>query len=134
MLNWEKKFEIGIKDIDHQHQWIFGFCNALEKQLRDHADDVDIEHLLTSLAEYADKHFQYEEHCMTKWHCLAAATNECEHRNFLDAYQNFMERYEREGHSIQLAWKIHDMVEQWIVNHICKIDSQLKKSQLPVHV
>lgn len=134
MLIWDKKFEVGIREIDHQHQWIFGFCNSLEKQLREHADSIDVEHLLTSLAEYTHKHFAYEEHCMDKRRCPFALENRCAHHNFLDAYHNFMERYEREGHSPRLAWKIHSMVESWIVNHICKIDSQLKHSKVAVHV
>lgn len=134
MLTWDRKYEIGIREIDHQHQWIFGFCNALEKQLRDKADDIDIEHILHSLADYSRKHFQYEENCMYKRNCPAAADNQCAHRNFLYAYRNFMERYEQEGQSVELAWKIHDMVEDWIVNHICKIDSQLKESEITVHV
>lgn len=134
MLTWDKQYETGIREIDHQHQWIFGFCNALEKQLREKADDIDIEHLLRSLAEYARKHFQYEENCMSKWNCSAAADNKCAHRNFLDAYKNFMERYEREGHSVELAWKIHDMVEHWIVHHICQIDLQLREGEVRAHV
>lgn len=126
MIRWEEKYETGIEQIDHQHKWIFNFANNLETQLKDEHQKTDIDHVLASMEEYAQKHFQYEEHCMHRLHCPVAEKNQSAHAHFIEAYENFMERYNREGHSEELAWKIHDMVEKWIVNHICQIDIHLK--------
>lgn len=127
MIEWGKKYETGVAEIDHQHQWLFRFVNSLEEDLNREAPDIDIEETLKMMADYAQTHFRYEEDCMNKWKCPFAENNKCAHKNFIEAYENFMERYEREGHSLELAWKIHDMVESWISNHIAKIDSKLKK-------
>lgn len=126
MIRWQKKYETGVKEIDHQHQWLFRFVNSLEEELKQDAQAVDVEETLKMLAGYAQTHFHYEEDCMHQWKCPFAENNKCAHKQFIEAYENFMERYEREGHSLELAWKIHNMVETWIDNHIGKIDSQLK--------
>ena len=126
MIRWDDKYSTGVDQIDHQHKWIFDFANDLEKQLKDNSRKTDIDHVLKSLKHYSEIHFQYEEHCMHKWKCPVANKNKSAHQQFLFAYENFMERYNREGHSEQLAWKIHDMVERWIEGHICEIDVHLR--------
>jgi len=126
MIEWEEKYVTGVEEIDHQHKWLFDFVNDLEKQLRGEQHNTNTLHILNSMKEYARKHFQYEEKCMYKYKCPAAAKNKSAHAQFLFAYNNFMERYEREGHSEDLAWRIHAMVEKWITNHICQIDMQLQ--------
>ncbi|MGE0267292.1 MAG: bacteriohemerythrin [Candidatus Omnitrophota bacterium] len=126
MIEWGKKYETGIKEIDHQHQWLFRFVNSLEEELTRDAPDIDIEETLRMMADYAQSHFRFEEDCVNKWRCPFAENNKCAHQQFIEAYKNFMERYEREGHSLELAWKIHHMVEEWIINHIGKIDIKLR--------
>lgn len=130
MILWEAKYETGVKEIDHQHQWLFDFANDLERELNNNADKANVHHILTKLEEYAQKHFQFEESCMNKWKCPFANENQCAHKNFVYAYENFMERYKREGQSEELAWKIHHMVERWIVNHICRIDLKLRETTI----
>lgn len=129
MIEWQKKYSTGFKDIDEQHQWIFEFVNNLENQLKRDADAADVEQILNSLSEYAKIHFSFEERCMVKCKCPVAQKNKSAHEQFIFAYENFMERYQREGHSVELAWKIHDMVEKWIVGHICQIDMEIKTCQ-----
>lgn len=129
MIEWQNKYEIGVPEIDEQHRWIFDFVNGLEQQLKLGDKGARIDEVLESLNQYAKRHFNYEEGCMLKWKCPVAAQNKKAHDNFIFAYENFMERYKREGHSDDLAWKIHDMVEDWITNHICLIDMKLKNCQ-----
>lgn len=132
MIQWEEKYATGVAKVDDQHKWLFDFANSLEEQLRDESQKTDFDHILNSMKEYAQRHFHYEEDCMNKWKCPVAAENKKAHEQFIWAYENFMERLNREGYSDALAWKIHNMVEKWITNHICQIDIHLRNCKKTV--
>ena len=126
MIYWEDEYSVGIEEIDTQHMWIFDFVNTLEQELNDKDKQKDVGQILELLEDYCKRHFHYEEDCMNKWKCPVAGKNKCAHDQFLTTYENFMEKYNRKGHSEALAWEIHDTLEQWLSNHICKIDVQLR--------
>ncbi|SFK55155.1 diguanylate cyclase (GGDEF) domain-containing protein/hemerythrin-like metal-binding domain protein [Nitrosomonas aestuarii] len=57
---WNKNFEIGIEVIDEQHKMLISLLNELASTItRD--NPIEINHVFSELAKYAEYHFQMEE-------------------------------------------------------------------------
>lgn len=128
MIEWDEKYSCGIEEIDDQHKKLFFFIGELEGDLRD-KKYIKLGHILNYLTQYAKGHFGFEETCMTERHCPVAAKNKKAHEGFLEAMERFKERYKTEGESDALAQEIHQMAEDWLVSHICNVDTHLKDCQ-----
>ncbi len=62
-FNWKKIYEIGIPDVDKQHQQIFDIVNKFYTELFSENYIQDTEHIyniLKELRDYCDTHFRYE--------------------------------------------------------------------------
>jgi len=126
-LKWNDSYGTGELQVDNQHKKLFEYIDKLEVQLNKGVTEKDCKDLLDFLGLFVRSHFCYEEICMRKYKCEAAATNKDEHTKLLDAYKGFLDRYEREGYSEDLVRQIHRTAEAWIVNHILKVDINMKE-------
>ena len=127
MIKWQEAYSTGIKQLDQQHQELFVYSNDLEGILQD--EDVSKEKLemgLEYLEQYAAKHFGQEENCMHQYACPIAGNNKQAHQKFIEAYKSFEIRINREEDIFSILRELHVFLEQWLVEHICKIDVRLK--------
>jgi len=125
-LAWKDEYNTGEPDVDKQHQILFKYLADLEVHMAQGIDARYVGNLLDNLGLFTRSHFCYEEICMRRAKCPAAAKNKEQHGKLLEAYTHYRERFEREGVSDDLVQKLHDFLESWLVNHILKIDTQLK--------
>ncbi|MDA3945068.1 MAG: GGDEF domain-containing protein [Helicobacteraceae bacterium] len=66
-FHWDKHFETGLDEVDKQHHHLVDIINSFGEQLaRNEIDFTAIEAIFTELAEYAQYHFQEEEHLMAQ--------------------------------------------------------------------
>ena len=82
--------------------------------------------LLESLGSVAHFHFGFEERCMKRRHCPAAQQNAQAHPKFIEALSGFRQRYVVGGFDRADAQRLVDFVDQWLADHICRIDAQHK--------
>ena len=125
-VQWEERFETNENLIDDQHKKIFEFVNSLEGYLNGALDGAALGRLMDFLAMYVKSHFAYEEISMLRYKCPVAQQNKELHKKFLDAFQTLQVRYKTEGASREIATKLLDLTSGWLVNHICKIDTQMR--------
>jgi hemerythrin-like metal-binding protein len=126
-VEWKDEYNTGEPEIDKQHKILFQYLADLESQMK--AGDVSdryIKMLLDNLGIFTRRHFCYEEICMRRHKCPIAAKNKEIHTKLLDAYTQYCERFEIEGMSEELVQGLHDFLESWLINHILKIDTQLR--------
>lgn len=128
MLEWTSSFETGVEKIDAQHQTLFEMLNKFEADIREGKGERAFRASLVFLTGYVKNHFVYEEKCMLERHCPFAERNLNAHRQFLRTFQSFEDRLGREGFNWNLLRELHTAIEEWILNHICKIDVHLKES------
>ncbi|MDQ6957163.1 MAG: hemerythrin family protein [Mariprofundaceae bacterium] len=124
---WKEEYNTGEPEVDKQHKVIFKYLEDLEAHMQ--AGDINdryIKMLLDNLGIFTRSHFCYEEICMRRLKCPVAAENKEYHAKLLAAYTRYCERFEVEGASDDLIQKLHDFLESWLVNHILKIDTQLR--------
>jgi len=124
---WKEEYNTGEPEVDKQHKVLFKYLEDLEVHMQ--AGDINdryIKMLLDNLGIFTRSHFCYEEICMRRVKCPVAAKNKESHAKLLAAYGRYCERFEAEGASDDLIQKLHDFLESWLVNHILKIDTQMR--------
>jgi len=130
MLLWNEQYTTGSRELDFQHQTLIDNINDLEAMLAlKNPSRRDCEFMLNMvdfLERYAEKHFTCEEHCMEHFRCPSRAQNQAAHAKFLKLFQQFKTRNQTEGFPRELVSQLHATVKQWILEHIFKIDTQLK--------
>lgn len=130
-VQWESRFETGDTQLDDQHKRLFDFVNKLEAMTASPAplkpDDLD--HVVSFLSVWVRIHFVCEESCMTARRCAVAEKNKAAHTKFLEYFEEFKRNYERRGADKAMLRDLHNAANQWLVNHICKIDVQLREAR-----
>lgn len=126
MLQWQEIYATGTADIDDQHRKLFGVINELHDAIAQGKGEMYLDKALKFLAHYAKVHFNFEEICMAKYQCPVALKNKEAHRDFLEKYKKYQERFEKEGYSEHLLYEIHKMCEDWLTHHVCAVDTHLR--------
>jgi hemerythrin-like metal-binding protein len=130
MITWTKEFETGSAKLDQQHRLLIDNINLLKDLL----DTPELSRqeakfavfLVDYLEAYADIHFKGEEKCMEAYRCPVHATNQQEHQRFRGFIHDYRRLCEVEGFRIELLRNLYEVMRTWIIEHILKIDIQLK--------
>lgn len=125
MLQWKDSYSTGVQKIDDQHQKLFKMVNEFEELVRTKKAADRFEDALKFLGNYVTVHFSCEEGCMTQMKCPAAAQNKKAHAEFLEVFQSFVKKFKAKGYSDSLANELLHTVQQWLIQHICGVDSRL---------
>ena len=127
MIVWEEKYSTGVAELDKQHKSLFNYTNELEEYIKNNFGTQDtIDNMMRFLGQYIKVHFDHEETCMNKHLCPVAAKNKDAHQKFIQHFKVTQEKI-KEGSANDKALKeLHHFLETWLVEHICKIDTQLK--------
>lgn len=129
-ITWTEEFETGIPKLDQQHRWLIENINVLGDLLSNPvfgAQETDLSFLtLDYLAAYSDVHFRGEEQCMESYRCPVHQLNQTEHQRFHGFIVDYKKQCDAEGFKRQRLQKVHDLMCVWIVEHIKKVDTNLK--------
>ena len=128
-IEWNKGFATGDSHLDEQHKQIFRFSNRLEVlSSQQEVDSNEMDALLRFLETYIQNHFRYEEACMLKRHCPVAQKNRSEHIAFKAFLARALGDYRCNGYERKWAQDLYKRLENWLSNHICRVDTQLRRS------
>lgn len=126
-IAWKAAYETGERRVDDQHRKLVQTINDLQAYLRGgEIKKSDVDQLMSFLRMYVTSHFCYEELCMSRFQCPNAQQNKEAHVEFLALFQSFERRYHAIGPDAKLLQELAAMAENWIVNHICRVDMSLK--------
>ncbi len=124
-MEWNKKLETGIASIDSQHRELFVRINNLVKAIKEHRCKDEIDGVLKFLDDYARIHFAEEERQMRKANYAGYEEQRQEHTKYLDALRELKEQAAQprvHGSSYDLSATTNQVVVDWIVDHIVKVD------------
>jgi diguanylate cyclase (GGDEF)-like protein/hemerythrin-like metal-binding protein len=122
---WNKKFELGIKEIDDQHKKIIKLLNKLATSITQ-PEINDISDAFSELADYADYHFTSEEEIWSKYikDDNLVYIHKVSHDSFLPKVLEIQKKNEHKP--------LHDTIEEillflirWLVFHIIGEDKYL---------
>ena len=126
-MRWDNSYATGIQRIDDQHKMIFKMAEDFREALEEEEGEGTYSGLLTSLSAYCRSHFDIEEQCMDEYRCPVAQENREAHVKFLEVLSGFQRHYAASGFDHTDALRLTDIVDQWLADHICRIDIQLKQ-------
>ena len=125
-MKWSDEYATGNEQIDDQHKMIFKMAEDFRSALDEGGGDRVYDLMLQSLAFYVRTHFGYEEECMARHACPIAEGNKRAHAKFVDVLSRFQRRFEEKGFDRADARELVDTVDEWLADHICRIDVRLK--------
>ena len=126
-MKWKDEYTIGIEPIDEQHKSLFQIAGDFRAVLDDGKGEQTYELLLGTLDTYTRVHFGIEEQCMSQHRCPVDEKNKNAHAELIETLSGFQNRYYASGYNHADASRLVDTLEQWLANHICRIDMHLKK-------
>ncbi len=126
-MKWSDDYATGVQRIDEDHKMIFKMADDFRAALDVGRGELVYSVLLKSLSLYCRSHFGFEERCMEEFRCPVAEKNKEAHGKFVEKLSEFQERYATSGYDHTDARRLVDTVDQWLDDHICRIDVHLKQ-------
>ena len=130
MLQWKEEYEVGVVEIDEQHQKLIDIANRVYELMRNELalDKYDqIVEILQELKEYTVYHFHFEEGLMQKARYKKRFSHKILHQNFLaqvEAVDLSAVDENQEAYLIQIM----DFIANWLIDHIVGEDKKVGQS------
>ena len=125
-VSWNESLSTGVPEVDNQHKELFRQLESLSQAMSKGQGRDEIGKILDFLGDYVVRHFAAEEKHMDRLACAAADANKQAHRKFLALFRQLRRRFAEAGASTTLVLEINNTLSDWLVEHISKIDTQLK--------
>jgi hemerythrin len=129
LLNWSKKYAIGIAEIDEQHKILVEITNNMFTAHVRGAAHQQVEHIIAAMIDYAQLHFKLEEQFMLNNNYSAHQEHKIEHQVFTDKVRLFFEEYK--NGSTTIPYQILIFLRDWLVHHIQVSDKKIAEEILP---
>ncbi len=124
-MEWNDKLATGIDTIDSQHRELFIRINKLVQAIKEHRCKDEIDGVIKFLEDYAKIHFAEEERYMQDTKYAGYGEQIAEHKKYLAALKDLKEQAALprvHGSSYDLSATTNQVVVDWIVDHIIKVD------------
>lgn len=124
---WNKNFETGISELDHQHFTLVQLLNKLTSHLVNFSEQVIIDEVFSELTDYAIFHFTSEEAIWNQFLIDEEARDEHIkiHNSFLATVLKLKENKNRPQDKV-----VEDIIKfltHWLVKHILESDTKHSK-------
>ena len=130
MLQWKEEYEVGVSEIDEQHQKLIDIANRVYELMRNELalDKYDqIVEILQELKEYTVYHFHFEEGLMQKAKYKKRFSHKILHQNFLAQVEAVDLSAVDENQDAYLV-QIMDFIANWLIEHIVGEDKKVGQS------
>ncbi|MDE2027481.1 MAG: hemerythrin family protein [Candidatus Omnitrophica bacterium] len=132
MILWQESYSTGVAELDKQHKALFQCTNELGKAIEDNAlSPRIIDETLIYLKKYIQVHFGHEETCMHRFACPIATKNKEAHEKFIQKFKTLEEKIKSDETKDEPIIELHHFLETWLVDHIGRIDTQIKPCAPP---
>lgn len=122
-IEWEDGFNIGIDEIDVQHQALVSIINGLADAIETRASSDIYKAIFNQLIDYTDYHFSAEEKYIRKLTKKDKRLHLLQHQNFInELFRLNCDDFDRES-----ATSIWFFLSDWLISHIVSEDIKLSK-------
>lgn len=129
-MQWTEDLSVGVEMIDNQHKELFNRINELVAAIKQSQCKYKIGDVIKFLEDYIAFHFGEEEKYMNKYNYHGYQAHKAQHEKFI---KNFLELKKElpklEGGtkpgSYDLSVATNQIVVEWILEHIAKVDKHL---------
>lgn len=121
---WTDALDIGIEEINRQHQRLIHIANELYRLTQRNADPGALKRVIQSLATYTKTHFSYEEQLLKRNHYPDFDDHKAYHEKLVQDVYRFADRVDRGEDVVN---ELLEFVKNWLTNHIMKSDMAYSK-------
>jgi hemerythrin-like metal-binding protein len=124
-MEWTQELAVGVETIDSQHRELFSRINKLVRAIKEHRCKDEIDGTIAFLEEYARTHFSMEEQLMKDASYEGLASHQGHHAQYMANLAELKQEASLprvSGMSYDLSVTANQIVVDWIVDHIMKID------------
>ncbi len=131
-MKWTEDLSTGIEKIDEQHKELFEKINDLVAAVRQSVCKYKISDVIKFLEDYVVFHFSEEESYMRQFNYPGYPAHKAQHEKFIANFKELkkelpkLEGGKKPG-SYDLSVETNQVVVDWILDHIAKVDKQLGK-------
>ena len=120
-IEWNKRFQLGIQDIDQRNRVFVEKINGLIETIRKEKDLLRVNALLSDFANHVNQHFRLEEtYLREKLDTLQYSDHRERHLFFEDFLHNPL--LKSDGENKLDTEELSDFLADWIVFHIQNLD------------
>jgi hemerythrin len=127
MLTLSKDLEVGVLEIDAQHQELINRLNALLSMGQGADSREEPQKTMDLLEEYIVKHFSDEETLQKKNNYPEYESHKKMHQLYIEEFQKLKKEFASSGHSLKFTMDLNNSLINWIVKHIKTADVELGK-------
>jgi len=131
VIAWdESSMSTGVDSVDSQHQTLIEHINELHQACLAGTAKDELLEMLAFLGEYVQSHFKHEEGIMEQHQCPVRGKNKAAHIKFLQDFESLVAIVKRDGASTTAVIQLKEMLGNWLKNHICSVDTNLRNCQV----
>ncbi len=120
LITWKAEYNLGIENIDGQHQHLVEIINKFDEAMRRGKGSRIMDDILKELVGYTQEHFADEEKHMTEAQYAGLEKHQAQHRQLLQKIERFQFEFHQEGRRITSG--MQELLKYWLTSHILKDD------------
>jgi hemerythrin len=124
MIQWDAKYEVGIRMVDEQHKELVDKINELQTAMREGKGRDKISAIVNFLGGYALKHFATEESLMRLHNYPHMARHVQHHEDFKADFARLQQDFSSDIKASLLAIEVQKRLSDWLLHHIQKVDKE----------
>jgi hemerythrin len=122
---WNPSLLTGVDQVDREHQEIFWQAALLNQAVSEGKGIHDFKKIIDFVDDYLISHFVHEEEVMERYSCPAADENRLDHDKFIAEFKVLKNLFDTRDLNTALVSEIASSINDWLIQHIRQIDSQL---------
>jgi hemerythrin len=127
-MEWTEDLAVGVEEIDSQHKELFRRIHTLVEAIKKGECKFVIDGVIKFLEEYAAHHFSEEEALMVRSGYPEYPRHKEQHAIYLKSLADLKKLAAQprvQGVSYELSVATNQVVVDWIVAHIARVDKKL---------
>ncbi len=115
MIIWDNTFSVGVKEMDEQHQKLFGTINRLGSSMNAPANTEKVSDIIKELLDYSVYHFLAEETYFEKFNYENKEVHTKLHNYYKEKVNHFIDDFQENKY---LSFEIIDFLITWWNGHV----------------
>lgn len=121
-MNWESKYELGIDEMDQQHQKWLEILNQFYDQLNGENINQKIVKMVDQVIDYTEFHFSEEEKFLDQLNYPMLGEQKEMHEQICETIKSFKQELEQE--KMIISTRITRELKRWFTEHILHEDKK----------
>lgn len=126
LLQWEKRYSVGIEAVDHEHRELVDLINRMHERATMQGSKVAVLGFFGDLYKAVSAHFALEERFMREKRYDQLPQHKGDHERLLDEIRDIMEDYE--ANDVFDDKLLAQRIDAWFSRHFESHDARLHRA------